>query len=89
MNLLDTLSSSPHLFCRKLIEATKENSNFDLRVSRVKLVPYPQPRQSELYPPTSPARVALSGDISPGNRALGFNEKLRLRDRAQTFGNPK
>ena len=36
MNLLDISSTSPHYFCRKWIEATKENSNFDLRVYRVK-----------------------------------------------------
>ena len=89
MNLLDTLSTSPDYFCRKLIEATKENLNFDLRVSRVKPVPYPHPRWSGLYHPASPARVALSGDIALGSRALGHNEKLKLRDRAQTFGNPK
>ena len=27
---LDILSTSPHYFCRKLIGATNENSNFDL-----------------------------------------------------------
>ena len=32
MNLLDILSTSPHYFFKKLIEATNENSNFDLRV---------------------------------------------------------
>ena len=32
MNLLDILSTSPHYFGRKWIEATNENSNFDLRV---------------------------------------------------------
>ena len=37
MNLHDILSTSPHYFCRKWIRATNENSNFDLRVSRVKL----------------------------------------------------
>ena len=89
MNLLDTKSTSPHFFCRKLIEATEENSNFDLRVSRVKPVPYPHPRWLGLYHPASPARVALSGDIALGSRALGHSEKLKLRDRAQTFGNPK
>ena len=36
MNLLDILSTSPHCFCRKWTEATNENSNFDLRVYRVK-----------------------------------------------------
>ena len=36
MNLLDISSTSPHYFCRKWTEATKENSNFDLRVYRVK-----------------------------------------------------
>ena len=35
MNLLDILSTSLHYFCRKCIEATKENSNFYLRVYRV------------------------------------------------------
>ena len=89
MNLLDTLSTSPYYFCRKLKEATKENLNSDLRVSRVRPVPYPQPGWSELYPPTSLARVVLSGDIALGRRALGHSEKLKLRDRAQTFGNPQ
>ena len=37
MNLLDILSTSPHYLCRKQIRTTNENSNFDLRVSRVKL----------------------------------------------------
>ena len=32
MNLLDILSISPHYFCRKLVGATDENLNFDLRV---------------------------------------------------------
>ena len=36
MNLLDILSTSPHYFYRKWIGATNENSNFDLRVERVK-----------------------------------------------------
>ena len=36
MNLLDILSTSPHYVCRKWIGATNENSNFDLRVLRVK-----------------------------------------------------
>ena len=36
MNLLDILSTSPHYFCRKKMGATNENSNFDLRVWRVK-----------------------------------------------------
>ena len=36
MNLLDILSTSPHYFCRKWIEATNENSNFDLGDYRVK-----------------------------------------------------
>ena len=34
-NLIDTLSTSPHFFCRKWIGATNENSNFDLRAERV------------------------------------------------------
>ena len=38
MYLLDILSTSPHYFCRKWIGATNENSNFDLRVERVKLL---------------------------------------------------
>ena len=37
MNLLDILSTSPHYFCRKWIEATAKNSNFDLGVKRVKI----------------------------------------------------
>ena len=32
-DLLDILSTSLHYFCRKLIGATNENSNFDIRVS--------------------------------------------------------
>ena len=32
MNLLDVLSTSPHYFYEKLIGATNENSNFDLKV---------------------------------------------------------
>ena len=35
-NLLDILSTSPHYFFRKWTLATKQNSNFDLRVLRVK-----------------------------------------------------
>ena len=35
MYLLDTLSASPHYFCRKWIGATNENSYFDLRDYRV------------------------------------------------------
>ena len=35
-NLLDILSTSPHYVFRKWTLATKENSNFDLRVLRVK-----------------------------------------------------
>ena len=35
-NLLDILSTSPHFFFRKWTSATNENSNFDLRVLRVK-----------------------------------------------------
>ena len=34
-DFLDILSTSPHYFCRKCIGSTNENSNFDLRVSRV------------------------------------------------------
>ena len=34
--LLDILSTSPHYLCRKWIGATDENTNFDLRVLRVK-----------------------------------------------------
>ena len=37
MNLLDILSTSPHYVCWKWIRATNENSNFDLRVQRVKV----------------------------------------------------
>ena len=36
ITLLDILSTSPHFFCRKWIGATNDNSNFDLRVKRVK-----------------------------------------------------
>ena len=36
MNLLDISSTSPHYFCRKWIGPTNENSNFDLRILRVK-----------------------------------------------------
>ena len=38
MNLLDILSTSPHYLCGKWIGTTNENSNFDLRVQRVKLL---------------------------------------------------
>ena len=37
MNLFDVLSTSPHYFWRKWIGAANENSNFDLRVERVKI----------------------------------------------------
>ena len=37
MNLLDILSTSRHYVCWKWIRATNENSNFDLRVQRVKV----------------------------------------------------
>ena len=36
MKSLDTLSTSPHYFCTNWIGATNENSNFYLRVQRVK-----------------------------------------------------
>ena len=36
MNLLDILSPSPYYFCRNGIGAAHENSNFDLKVQRVK-----------------------------------------------------
>ena len=36
MYLLDILSTSPHYFYSKRIGAIKENSNFDLKVLRVK-----------------------------------------------------
>ena len=85
MNLLDILSTPPHYFRRKWIEATKENSNFDLKISRAKPVPYPHPRWSGLYHPASPARVALSGDIALGSRTLGHSEKLKLRDLANIW----
>ena len=40
MNLLDILSTSPHYFCRKWIEETKENSNcFYLRVLKGQIFP--------------------------------------------------
>ena len=37
MNLIDTLTTSPHYFERKCIGTTNENFNFDIRVSLVKL----------------------------------------------------
>ena len=38
MNLLDILSTSPHYLGGKWIGATNENSNFDFRVQKVKLL---------------------------------------------------
>ena len=66
MDLLDILSTSLHYFCRKLIGATNENSNFDIRVSTEGLSdlrvhpfispPKHDPFHTKKYKPRAPKR---------------------------------
>ena len=97
MNLHDILSTSPDYFCRKWIGATNENSNFDLRVQRVKgdtwskwslwvswpYCPFYRPKLNSIYSEWRKSRVWCDSRLISTNRKSAFNlqQPCLLHDR--------